>query len=133
MTSYILFFSDASNVFLIPFSNFNDKKQTSITKKRRTFRHNVNVQSHDQEESKLNSTIISNSDIHTFIDDRIIQSPFSESINNETSTIFEQEHYIGTITLIRQAVKIRSLLEFYLFLIAATLFIVWTFYYFEIY
>ena len=32
MTSYILFFSGASKVFLIPFSNFNDKKQTSITK-----------------------------------------------------------------------------------------------------
>ena len=81
----------------------------------------------------MNSTIISNSDIHTFIDDKIIQSPFGESINNETSTIFEQEHYIGTTTLIRQAVKIGSLLESYLLLIAATLFIVWTFYNFDIY
>ena len=58
---------------------------------------------------------MSSSDIHTFIDDKTIQSPFSESINNETSTVFEREQYIGTITPIRQALKIRSLLEFYLF------------------
>ena len=34
------------------------------------------VQSHGQEESKLNSTINANSGAHTLTDDKIIKSPF---------------------------------------------------------
>ena len=37
---------------------------------------NGNVQCHDQEESKLNSTIIKNSGTHAVTDDKIIKSPF---------------------------------------------------------
>ena len=38
----------------------------------------VNVQSHDQEESKLNSIINVNSDAHTFKDNKIIKSSFNK-------------------------------------------------------
>ena len=38
-----------------------------------------NFQSHDQEESKLNSTIITNSGADTLINDKIIKSPFSKN------------------------------------------------------
>ena len=43
--------------------------------------------------------------------------------NNKISTIFEQEHYIGPIVFIRQALAIRFLLQLYLFLIVALLFL----------
>ena len=39
-----------------------------------------------------------------------------QHINNETSTIFEQEHYIGTI-IITTGTKNKFLLEFFFFLI----------------
>ena len=38
-----------------------------------------NVQSHDQVESKLNSTIIVNIGIHTFVDEKVLNSPFSKN------------------------------------------------------
>ena len=37
------------------------------------------VQSHDQEDSKLNSSIIANSGVHTLVDDKVIKSPFSKN------------------------------------------------------
>ena len=46
-----------------------------------------------------------------------------EPVNNEGSIIFEYQHYKGTILPIRQALIIRPLLEFYSFLIVATLFL----------
>ena len=44
-----------------------------------------------------------------------------EAVDNERSTLFGQENYIGSIVPIRRALVIRSLIEFYLFLIVATL------------
>ena len=50
--------SDVSDVFLQSFSSLMMKKLSyKYYKKRITTRDNGNVQSHDQEESKLNSTI----------------------------------------------------------------------------
>ena len=40
---------------------------------------NGNVQSRDQEKSKLNSTINANSSAHTFTHDKIIKSPFNKN------------------------------------------------------
>ena len=42
-------------------------------------RDNGNVQSHDQEESKLNSTINANNGAHTLTHNQIIKSPFNEN------------------------------------------------------
>ena len=47
--------------------------------KRITTRDNGNVQSHDQEESKLNSTINANSGAHTITHDIITKLPFDKS------------------------------------------------------
>ena len=52
-------------------------------------RDNGNVQSHDQEESKLNSTINTNSGAHTLKDDKIIKSPLNE---NNLGTIQSIQH-----------------------------------------
>ena len=41
--------------------------------KQTTTRDNGNVQSHDQEDSKLNSSITTNSGVHTLTHDRIIK------------------------------------------------------------
>ena len=43
--------------------------------KRLTTRDNFNVQYHDQEERKLNSTITASSGAHTLAHDKIIKSP----------------------------------------------------------
>ena len=53
--------------------------------KRITTRDDGNVQFHDQEESKLNSTINANSGAHTLTHDKIIKSPFNK--NNVTTII----------------------------------------------
>ena len=45
---------------------------------------NGNVQSHDQEESNLNSTYKANSGAHTLTHDKIIKSPFNK---NNVATI----------------------------------------------
>ena len=60
--------------FFNPFSSFNDEKLSykQCNKRIRT-RDNGNVQSHDQEESKLNSTINGNSGTHTLTYDQIIK------------------------------------------------------------
>ena len=52
--------------FFSPFSSFNDEKLScKYYNKRITTRDNGNVQPHDQEEGKLNSTINANSGAHT--------------------------------------------------------------------
>ena len=52
--------------------------------KRISTRDNVNSQYHDQEESKLNSTTIANSGVHTSTDDKIIRKRFNK---NNVATI----------------------------------------------
>ena len=59
-----------------------------LCNKRITTRDNGNVQSHDQEESKLNSTISENSGAHTLTHDKIIKSPFNK---NNVATIKTNE------------------------------------------
>ena len=44
-----------------------------------TNRGNGNVESHDQEESKLNSTIKANSGAHTLTHDKIIKNSFNKN------------------------------------------------------
>ena len=47
--------------------------------KRVTTRNNSNVQSHDQEESRLNSTINANSGAYTLIHNKIIKNSFNKN------------------------------------------------------
>ena len=62
----MLYFSDVSGVLLqsILKLNDNDKLSYKYYNKRITTRDNGKVQSHDKEESKLNSTITMNSGAH---------------------------------------------------------------------
>ena len=60
------------DINFIWFSSFDDEKQGTNTKTNESTCDGENAQSHDQEECKLNSTIIMNSDVHTLIDDKII-------------------------------------------------------------
>ena len=54
--------------FLSPFSSFNDEKISyKYYNKRITTHEYGNVQSHDQKESKLDSSINGNSGVHTLI------------------------------------------------------------------
>ena len=60
--------------FFSPFSSLMMKKLSyKYYNKRITTRDNGNVQSHDQEESKLNSTIITNTGAHILTYDQIIK------------------------------------------------------------
>ena len=64
--------------------------------KRITIRDNGNVQPHDKEESKLNSTISANSGAHTLTHDQIIKkNPFNK--NNvptiKTNKILTRSYY----------------------------------------
>ena len=63
----MLYFSDVSDVLLQSIFKLNDDEKLSYKyyNKRITTRDNGNVQSHDQAESKLNSTITANSAAHT--------------------------------------------------------------------
>ena len=67
--------SDVSDVFLQSIFKLNYKKKLSFKycNKQITTRHNGNVQSHDKEVSKLNSTIKANSGAHTLRHDQIIK------------------------------------------------------------
>ena len=66
--------SDVSDVFLQCIFKLNDEKLSyKYYNKRITTRDNGNVQSHDQEESKLNSTINANSGAHTLTHDKMIK------------------------------------------------------------
>ena len=63
----MLYFSDVSDVLLQSIFKLNDDEKLSYEyyNKRITTRDNGKVQSHDKEESKLNSTITANSGAHT--------------------------------------------------------------------
>ena len=62
----ILYSSDIFDLFFSPFSRFSDEKiKYKYYNKRFTTHENGNVQCHDQEQSKLNSTINANSAAHT--------------------------------------------------------------------
>ena len=75
--------------FFSPFSSFDDGKLSyKYYNKRITTRDNGHVQSHDQEESELDSTINANSGVHTLTHNKIIKSPFNK--NNVTIII---SHY----------------------------------------
>ena len=67
----MLYFSDVSDVLLQSILKLNDDEKLSYKyyNKRITTRDNGNVQSHDKEESKLNSTITTNSGAHTLTHD----------------------------------------------------------------
>ena len=64
------------NIFFSPFSNVNDekiiRKSYEAYNKQISIRDNGNVPSHDQEGSKLKSTINANSGAHTLTHDLII-------------------------------------------------------------
>ena len=62
--------SDVLDVFLQSVFKLNDEKLSyKYYNKRITTRDNGNAQSHDQEESKLNSNITANSGAHTLTND----------------------------------------------------------------
>ena len=67
----MLYFSDVSDVLLQSIFKLNDDEKLSYKyyNKRITTRDNGKVQSHDKEESKLNSTITTNSGAHTITHD----------------------------------------------------------------
>ena len=67
----MLYFSDVSDVLLQSIFKLNDDEKLSYKYyiKRITTRDNGKVQSHDKEESKLNSTITTNSGAHTLTHD----------------------------------------------------------------
>ena len=67
----MLYFSDLWDVLLQSMFKLNDDKKLSYKyyNKRITTRDNGKVQSHDKEESKLNSTITANSGAHTLTHD----------------------------------------------------------------
>ena len=67
----MLYFSDVSDVLLQSIFRRNDDEKVSYKyyNKRITTRDNGKVQSHDKEESKLNSTITANSGAHTVTHD----------------------------------------------------------------
>ena len=67
----MLYFSDVLDVLLQSIFKVNDDEKLSYKyyNKRITTRDNGKVQSHDKEESKLNSTITANSGAHTLTHD----------------------------------------------------------------
>ena len=67
----MLYFSDVSDVLLQSIFKLNDDEKLSYKyyNKRITTRDNGKVQSHDKEESKLNSTITASSGAHTLTHD----------------------------------------------------------------
>ena len=67
----MLYFSEVSDVLLQSIFKLNDDEKLSYKyyNKRITTRDNGKVQSHDKEESKLNSTITTNSGAHTLTHD----------------------------------------------------------------
>ena len=67
----MLYFSDVSDVLLQSIFKLNDDEKSCYKyyNKRITTRDNGKVQSHDKEESKLNSTITANSGAHTLAHD----------------------------------------------------------------
>ena len=75
-----IFYGTFGTCFFCLFSRFNDEKtRCKYYYKRTTIRDNSNFQSFDQEESKLDSTIIAKSGAHTLIDDESIKSPINKN------------------------------------------------------
>ena len=73
-------FSDVSGVFLQSiFKLLYWKTSDKYYNKRRITCDNGNVQSQGQEERKLNSIIIANSDAHPLVDDKIFKTLFNEA------------------------------------------------------
>ena len=71
--------------FFSPFLSFNDEKlRYKYCNKRITTLANDNLQSHDQEECKLNSIINGSSSAHIITHDEIMKNPFNE--NNIATT-----------------------------------------------
>ena len=71
--------------------------------KQNTTRDNVNVQSHDQEKSTLNSTINAYSRAHTLTNEKIIKSPFhikNKIKQNSDKYLVTTDFQIGTMVLI---------------------------------
>ena len=65
-----MFYSrDVSDMFLQSIFNPNDEKIYKYSNKRITTRNNGNVQYHDKEENKLDSTITANSGAHSLTHD----------------------------------------------------------------
>ena len=63
-----------------------------------TILNNRNVQSHDQEESKWNSTMNANSSAHILPHDKIIKSPFNKKNNQNSNKYFiTRACRIGTV------------------------------------
>ena len=71
-----------------------------------TTRDNDNVQSHDQEESKLNSTINANCGAHTLSHDKVIKCPFHKNnvatikSKNSNKYLITRAYLIGTMVSI---------------------------------
>ena len=66
--------------FFSPFSSFNNEKlRCKYYNKQIATRDNGNVESHDQEESKLNSTNNVNSGPHALTHDKLIKNPLSRN------------------------------------------------------
>ena len=66
--------------FFSPFSRFyNEKLRCKYYNKQITTGDNGNVQSHDQEESKLNGTINTNCGAHELTHDKLIKNPFTRN------------------------------------------------------
>ena len=79
--------SDASDIFLQSIFKLNDEKELSYKdyNKQIPTRNNGDVQSHDEEESRLNSTITANSGAHTLThDQKQKKSPYNK---NDAATI----------------------------------------------
>ena len=71
----MIYYSEVSDVFLQFILKLNDEKKLSYKyyNKQITTRDNGNLQSHDREESKLNSTIIVNSGALALTYDQVIE------------------------------------------------------------
>ena len=79
------FFSNVRTCFFSLLSSFNDEKNRyKYYNKWITIRDNGNVQSHDQEETKLSNTCKTNSCFHAVTDDKIMKTPFDK---NDVATI----------------------------------------------
>ena len=72
------------------------KVRDKYYKKRITTRDNSNVQSRDQEESKLNGTIKTSSGAHTLTHDKIIKFPFNK--NDVASKILTNNDKVDMVT-----------------------------------
>ena len=80
------------------------KLRCKYCNKRLTTRDDHNIQSHDQEESKLNSTINANSGVHTLTSDNIIKTP---SNKNNVATMKGKENFNSD--LVTRTCRVRAM------------------------